>query len=86
MPVPCAAESPRGVYSYGGREDHLLDASKDRVTDACPEEPPRLRTAGTLQESRDLLDVLGPAPSASRPTTSRIPLAYERAHLRPVAG
>ncbi len=56
----------RWVYSYGGREDHLLDAARDRVADVFPTAD-ALRAAGYHdQTASDLLAVDGPAPVGIR--------------------
>ncbi|MBA9005975.1 GP88 family protein [Thermomonospora cellulosilytica] len=50
------------VYSYGGREDHLIRPGIDRVADVFPDEE-SIRAAGWhSQNASDLLAVLGPAP------------------------
>lgn len=53
----------RWVYSYGGREDHLLDPARgDRVADVFPDED-AIRAAGWHTNARTDLDaVLGPSP------------------------
>ena len=48
------------VYSYGGTEDHLLDADADRVADVFPDEPAITAAGWSSQEASDLLAVLGP--------------------------
>lgn len=52
----------RWVYSYGGREDHLLDPSRDRVADVYPDEAAIRADGWHSQDSSDLLAVLGPTP------------------------
>ncbi|GAA5102967.1 hypothetical protein GCM10025762_03010 [Haloechinothrix salitolerans] len=48
------------VYSYGGREDGLLDASVDRIADVFPDEDSIAEAGWSSQEASDLLAVLGP--------------------------
>lgn len=48
------------VYSYGGREDTLLDPSQDRVADVFPDEDAITAAGWASQEASDLLAVLGP--------------------------
>lgn len=48
------------VYSFGGKEDHLLDPAVDRVADVFPDEGAMEQTGFTSQEESDLLAVLGP--------------------------
>lgn len=50
----------RWVYSYGGREDHLLDPDVDRVADVFPDEDAIAAAGFSSQEGSDLLAVLGP--------------------------
>ncbi|MCM1964856.1 hypothetical protein [Streptomyces sp. G1] len=61
MVEPAPPANFRWVYSYGGREDHLLRPG-DRVADVFPDED-SIRAAGWhSQDASDLLAVLGPAP------------------------
>ncbi len=48
------------VYSYGGREDALIDADRDRVADVFPDENSIAEAGWSSQEASDLLAVLGP--------------------------
>lgn len=48
------------VYSYGGVQDHLLDAEVDRVADVFPDEDAIADAGWYSQEASDLLAVLGP--------------------------
>lgn len=49
------------VYSYGGREDSLIDPDRDRVADVFPDEDAITEAPGwSSQEASDLLAVLGP--------------------------
>ncbi|WP_309115995.1 hypothetical protein [Saccharothrix sp.] len=50
------------VYSLGGREDHLLDPSVDRVADVFPDEESIIRAGWHPQTADDRLAVTGPAP------------------------
>lgn len=50
----------RWVYSYGGKEDHLLDPDVDRVADVFPDEDAIAAAGFSSQEASDLLAVLGP--------------------------
>ncbi|MCS7484644.1 hypothetical protein NZH93_48120 [Umezawaea endophytica] len=66
------------VFSYGGKEDHLLDPDTDRVADVFPDEQ-AITTAGWHSNAAsDLLAVLGPAPVGMR--QNNIP------HLKRVIG
>ncbi|CAL9611971.1 hypothetical protein SUDANB1_05645 [Streptomyces sp. enrichment culture] len=59
---PAPPRNFRWVYSYGGREDHLLDPARDRIADVFPDDE-SIRAAGWHnQDASDLLAVLGPAP------------------------
>lgn len=51
----------RGVFSYGGNEDHLI-LPTDRVADVFPDEAAILGAGYHSQDASDLLAVLGPAP------------------------
>ncbi|WND24038.1 hypothetical protein RI060_42785 [Streptomyces janthinus] len=62
MVAPNPPRNFRWVYSYGGREDHLLDPSRDRVADVYPDEAAIRADGWHSQDSSDLLVVLGPAP------------------------
>lgn len=59
---PAPPRNFRVVYSYGGREDHLLDPTRDRVADVYPDEAAILADGWHSQDRSDLLAVLGPAP------------------------
>lgn len=48
------------VYSFGGREDHLIDVEHDRVADVFPDEDAIEAAGWSSQEASDLLAVLGP--------------------------
>lgn len=58
---PAPPANFRWVYSYGGKEDHLLRPG-DRVADVFPDEAAILGAGYYSQDSSDLLAVLGPAP------------------------
>ncbi|MER7835332.1 hypothetical protein ABTY98_05320 [Streptomyces sp. NPDC096040] len=62
MVAPNPPRNFRWVYSYGGREDHLLDPNRDRVADVYPDEAAIRADGWHSQDSSDLLAVLGPAP------------------------
>lgn len=47
-------------YSYGGREDHLLDPATDRVADVFPDAGSMTAAGYSSQDESDLLAVLGP--------------------------
>lgn len=49
----------RWVYSYGGREDHLIRAG-DRAADVFPDQESMTAAGFTSQDASDLLAVLGP--------------------------
>jgi len=48
------------VYSYGGRQDHRLDPTRDRVADVFPDTAAITDAGWSSQEASDLLAVLGP--------------------------
>jgi hypothetical protein len=48
------------VFSYGGREDHLLDPERDRTADVFPDDESMTAAGYTSQDASDLLAVLGP--------------------------
>lgn len=50
----------RWVYSYGGRQDHLLDPTVDRVADVFADEQAIAEAGWNSQHASDLLAVLGP--------------------------
>jgi hypothetical protein len=50
----------RWVYSWGGREDHLLDPARDRTADVFPDEESIAAVDWHSQDDSDLLAVLGP--------------------------
>jgi len=50
----------RWVFSFGGREDHLLDPERDRVADVFPDQDAMDAAGYTSQDASDLLAVLGP--------------------------
>ncbi|MEQ0560755.1 hypothetical protein ABJI51_16840 [Amycolatopsis sp. NEAU-NG30] len=52
------------VYSFGGRDDRLLDDQRDRVADVFPTRAAIEAAGWHSQEESDLLAVLGPAPVA----------------------
>lgn len=60
--APSPPRNFRVVYSYGGREDHLLDPARDRVADVYPDEEAIRADGWHSQDRSDLLAVLGPAP------------------------
>ncbi|WP_234334279.1 GP88 family protein [Streptomyces sp. NRRL B-1347] len=62
MVEPAPPRNFRWVYSYGGREDHLLDPARDRVADVFPDEASITGAGWHSQDRSDLLAVLGPAP------------------------
>ncbi len=49
-------------YSFGGREDNLLDPTTDRVADVFPTEESIAKAGWHSQLGNDLLSVIGPAP------------------------
>ncbi|MFC8429292.1 helicase HerA domain-containing protein [Streptomyces sp. NPDC057253] len=48
------------VYSFGGRQDSLLDGERDRIADVFPDEAAITSAGWHSQEGNDLLAVLGP--------------------------
>lgn len=48
------------VYSMGGREDHLIDVTRDRVADVFPTLEAMEAAGYSSQDESDLLAVLGP--------------------------
>jgi protein gp88 len=54
------------VFSYGGKEDHLLDPNTDRVADVFPTETAIAEAGWHSNAASDLLAVLGPAPVGMR--------------------
>jgi hypothetical protein len=48
------------VYSYGGTQDHPLNADTDRVADVFTDEAAIAAAGWSSQEASDLLAVLGP--------------------------
>jgi hypothetical protein len=66
------------VFSYGGKEDHLLDRQRDRVADVFPDERAITDAGWHSNAASDLLAVLGPAPVGMR--QNNIP------HLRKAIG
>lgn len=52
----------RWVYSYGGKEDHLLDPRTDRVADVFPDEQAITDAGWHSNAATDLAAVLGPSP------------------------
>lgn len=48
------------AYSYGGKQDALLDPDTDRVADVFPDEAAITAAGWSSQEDSDLLAVLGP--------------------------
>lgn len=57
---PCQPGNLLWVYSYGGREDHLIDPDRDRVADVFPDLEAIAAAGWHSQEASDLLAVLGP--------------------------
>ncbi len=57
---PAAPVNFRWVYSFGGREDHLLDPDRDRVADVFPDDAAMTAAGFVSQEGSDLLAVTGP--------------------------
>lgn len=57
---PAAPENFRWVYSFGGKQDHLLDPDVDRVADVFPDDESMTAAGYTSQDASDLLAVLGP--------------------------
>ena len=66
------------VYSYGGKEDHLLDPATDRVADVFPDEAAITAAGWHTNANSDLDAVLGPSPVGM--TQNNIP------HLRKAIG
>lgn len=50
------------IYSYGGKQDHLLDPSRDRVADVFPTETAIAEAGWNSNAATDLDAVLGPSP------------------------
>lgn len=50
----------RWVYSFGGREDQLLDPATDRVADVFPDDESMSAAGYASQDASDLLAVTGP--------------------------
>lgn len=48
------------VYSYGGRQDHLIDPDRDRVADVFPDAETMAAAGYADQSASDLLAVTGP--------------------------
>ncbi|MDT5029450.1 MAG: hypothetical protein QOE61_5876 [Micromonosporaceae bacterium] len=63
------------VYSYGGTQDHLLNADTDRVADVFTDEAASAAAGWSSQEASDLLAVLGPRLVGSRRRNIGIRLA-----------
>lgn len=59
---PAPPRNFRWVYSYGGKEDHLLRPGVDRVADVFPDDASITGAGWHSQDASDLLAVLGPAP------------------------
>lgn len=59
---PDPPDNFRWVYSYGGKEDHLLDPATDRVADVFPNEQAIAEAGWHTNAHNDLDAVLGPAP------------------------
>ena len=57
---PQPPENLLWVYSYGGTQDHLLNADTDRVADVFSDEAAIAAAGWSSQEASDLLAVLGP--------------------------
>lgn len=50
----------RWVYSFGGKQDHLLDPASDRVADVFPDNTAITKAGYASQDESDLLAILGP--------------------------
>ena len=59
---PAAPRDFRWIYSYGGRQDQVLDPTVDRVADVFPDQDAITAAGWHSQDASDLLAVLGPAP------------------------
>jgi hypothetical protein len=59
---PDPPDNFKWIYSYGGRQDHLLDPSRDRVADVFPTETAIAEAGWHTNAATDLDAVLGPAP------------------------
>ncbi|MFE9747546.1 hypothetical protein ACFYOT_21805 [Saccharothrix saharensis] len=59
---PDSPDNFRWIYSYGGKEDHLLDPARDRVADVFPDEAAIEAAGWHTNAATDLAAVLGPAP------------------------
>lgn len=57
---PDAPDNFLWVYSMGGREDHLIDVTRDRVAEVFPTLESMAAAGFTSQDESDLLAVLGP--------------------------
>lgn len=64
--APSAPENFRWVYSYGGREDHLIDPTRHRVADVFPTEEAIAAAGWHTNAATDLDAVLGPSPVGMR--------------------
>ncbi|SMC95256.1 hypothetical protein SAMN05660733_02888 [Lentzea albidocapillata] len=64
--VPNAPENFRWIYSYGGREDHLIDPTRHRVADVFPTEEAIAAAGWHTNAATDLDAVLGPSPVGMR--------------------
>lgn len=60
MVEPDAPDNFHWVYSYGGRQDHLIDPARDRIADVFPDTASMQETGFADQSESDLLAVLGP--------------------------
>lgn len=57
---PDAPDNFLWVYSFGGREDHLIDVTRDRIADVFPTLEAMEAAGYSSQDESDLLAVLGP--------------------------
>lgn len=69
--IPAAPPNFRWCFSLGGKQDHLLDLSTDRVADVFPTEEAIIAAGWHSQHADDRLAVLGPAPVGM--SANRIP-------------
>ncbi|WNV86558.1 GP88 family protein [Umezawaea sp. Da 62-37] len=59
---PDPPDNFRWVYSYGGKQDHLIDPMTDRVADVFPDEAAIAEAGWNSNAATDLAAVLGPSP------------------------
>lgn len=76
LAVPRAPENFRWVYSFGGREDHLIDLSRHRAADVFPSEEAIAAAGWHSNAATDLDAVLGPSPVGM--TQNNIPHLQKR--------